>query len=181
MEDAAMDSEQSQLQYRRTASCLALCCVSFGFNCALAQEIYKSTDAQGHTIYSDRPLSRNAERVNTAPAPRGAAQAQGGEAQTGVAQTGEAQRLASLQKMLEERDAEIAKNNAAAAEKAEADKEKTERCAAARSQYYLFTQGRPPHRIDAAGNYTYYTNAELDAQRQSTKQKMDEACATEQR
>lgn len=130
------------------------------------EDIYKSIDAQGRPVYSDRPLSSNAERVRVETGSRNAA----------AAQAQAAQEMADLARREEERDRQLAADKAAKQTKAAAEKEQAARCVAARNRYLMFAEGNRLYRRDEAGNRVYYTGAEIDTQRESSKQQMDQLC-----
>lgn len=132
-----------------------------------AEDIYKSTDAQGRPVYSDRPLSSTAERVTIQSRPRDAA----------AAEERARQELAELVRRQEERDRQTAASRAAKQEKETAEKAQAERCIAARNRYFTFAEGNRLYRRDEAGNRVYYTGAEIDAERVAAKNKMDQECA----
>lgn len=141
------------------------------FGSAVAQEIYKSTDAQGHTIYSDRPQGGGAQVVSIRPKP---------PSSTDLRTTNE-QRQAALVKMLDDRAQRIAAEEAAQRKKVEDDKDREARCASAKSQFYAAASGRPQYHFDDAGNRVYYTALEPDAKRQTAQSQMVQVCANPER
>ena len=131
-----------------------------------AEDIYKSIDAQGRPVYSDRPLSSTAERVTIQSRPRDAA----------AAEERARQELAELARRQEERDRQATVSRAAEQEKETAEKAQAERCIAARNRYFMFAEANRLYRRDEAGNRVYYTGAEIDAERDAAKRKMDQQC-----
>lgn len=129
-----------------------------------ADEIYKSTDAEGHTVYSDRPLSPSAERVVIRPSSNPAA-----------AQTSAAQLQATIERLEQQRKQEQAKQAEKRA-KQDAQEKRAESCRRARDRYLMFTEANRLYRRDAQGNRVYYTGAEIDAERSAAEQAMKELC-----
>ncbi|MGH8231907.1 MAG: DUF4124 domain-containing protein [Steroidobacteraceae bacterium] len=131
---------------------------------ALCQEVYKSTDAQGHVIYSDHPTSAAAQRQ-----PVDVIQPDKDEA-------------ARLEKQRALEDADYAQRSREEADQqrkqATQDKQDAERCKAARTRYLSLKDVRRLYRLDDTGNRVYSSDAELDAMRVSSKQAMDQACGT---
>jgi hypothetical protein len=133
---------------------------------AVAGDVYKTVDAQGHVIYSDRAVSPNSTKV-TLDIIQGNPQ--------------EAQRLA---KTMAATNADAAQQAKTAAQQA-ADQQKQQsqqeqlrrRCEAARGRYATFAAGGRLFRADEQGNRVYYSDAEIDAQRVSAKAEMDSACS----
>lgn len=132
----------------------------------LADEIYRSTDAQGRVVYSDRPPAGKAEVVKIESAPRNEAAA--------LARTAtELENLAALdQRRKREALAKAAEKKAAE----NAAKQKAQRCTVARNRYLGFTEHSRIYRRNEAGERVYYSAAEIDAERIRSKQRMEEEC-----
>lgn len=131
---------------------------------ATADQVYKSVDAQGHVIYSDRPSTTSAQKTEIA---------------VQQADPKEAERLARERVLLKaDDDQRTRKENEANRTKAQQDSEKKQRCTNARSRYnYLMSV----HRLYEPGNdgsREYYTDAQADAMRAAAKRAMDDACGT---
>ena len=137
----------------------------------LGEDIYRWTDAQGRPVYSDRPLSSSAERLTLPRQPRSSAEAQGQAAKD----------LAELVSRQEERDRRDAAERAEKQLKMAAERERAERCTAARDRYLMFAEANRLYRRDEAGHRVYYTGAEIDAEREASKRQMEQACANQQR
>jgi hypothetical protein len=133
---------------------------------AVAAEIYKTADAEGRIIYSDRPPAGKAEVVRVESAPRNEAAA--------LARTQrELQNFAALeQRRKREALAKAAEKKAAE----NAAKMKDQRCTEARNRYLGFMENSRIYRRNEAGERVYYSAAEIDAERISTKQRMNEEC-----
>ena len=129
---------------------------------AAAQEVYKSVDAQGHVVYSDRGASKSsaATTVNAQPSdPEGAAQ------------------LAREQRALAAADASRAKDQAAADKQHAADqKQHQQACNKARQEYERVLNTRRLYHLDAEGNRIYYPDEELDQVRDQARKSMLAAC-----
>jgi hypothetical protein len=131
---------------------------------ASADQVYKSVDAQGHVIYSDRPTTAGAQKTQIAvqqPDPK------------------EAERLAKERVLLRADDDQRSRQqNDANRVKAQQDSEKKQRCATARSHYNFLTSVNRVFEPTADGNRVYYTDAQADAMRAAAKRAMDDACGT---
>lgn len=142
-----------------------LCVASTGVG---ADDIYKSTDAQGRPIYSDRPLSPSAERVVI---PRS------GNAAAGQARTDEVQAINErLEALRQQTEAGEARKRAALQDEQRAK----ERCRQARDRYLMFAEGRRIYRRDEQGARVYYTGSEIDAERKAAEKTMNELCRDSQ-
>jgi Domain of unknown function (DUF4124) len=130
-----------------------------------AQEIYRSVDAQGHVIYSDRGASKNA--------PKTSLQVNEGDAV-------EAARIAHEQQQLQAQDMLRTKQQASEDKVKAADDRKHEQaCKNAQTTYYRMMDVRrvaQPQR-DADGNRVFYSDDEADALRAQAKKAMESACA----
>ena len=127
-----------------------------------AQEVYKSVDAQGHVVYSDRGASKNSPttslRVQESD-PAGAAQ------------------LAKQQRLLEAADA-VRRNEQAAEDKRRAAeaKQRQQTCDKARQEYFRERDARRLSYLDAGGNRVYYSDEELEQMRERARRAMVSAC-----
>jgi hypothetical protein len=132
----------------------------------VADEIYKSTDAQGRIVYSDRLPTGKAEVVRIESAPRDEAAA-----------LARAQRDLERYAALEQQRKREALAKAAEKKAAEdAAKRKHQLCMTARNRYLSFMEHSRIYRRDEAGERVYYSAAEIDAERIQAKQRMDEEC-----
>jgi Domain of unknown function (DUF4124) len=133
---------------------------------ALADEMYKTVDAQGGVVYSDHPLSPASQRINV---------------QVTQGNTAEASRLTKEQALINadaaqqaqqaQRDADAQKKRAAL------DSAQKQRCDAARTRYSVFAAGGRVFKSDEQGNRVYYSDQEIDEQRAASKAAMDVYCA----
>jgi Domain of unknown function (DUF4124) len=130
---------------------------------AVAQEVYRSVDAQGQVVYSDRGTTKNA--------PKTALHVEEGDA-------AEAARLVKQQQALNAQDAQRAKQQAADQKVRDAaDRKREEACKSARTEYYRVMDARRLYQRDGDGNRAYYSDDEADAMREKAKKTMDAACA----
>jgi Domain of unknown function (DUF4124) len=127
-----------------------------------AEEVYKTTDANGHVVYSDRPSSPQSQKVTVPVTP---------------ADAGEAARLAK-QHALE--DAEFAQRSRQEADaqtrQAAQARQDADRCSAARNHYAVLRDVRRLFQVDADGNRVFYSDEQADAMRAAAKQAMEQAC-----
>jgi hypothetical protein len=149
---------------------LARACLMFSLACiALAargygDEVYKSVDASGHVVYSDRATSPTSQKMSVPVTPPDAA---------------EAARLGKQRALEDAEFAQRSKQDAADASKQAAQAKQDEaRCTAARTRYNFLMQVNRLYRVDADGNRAYYSDEEGDAMRATAKQTMDQACGT---
>jgi hypothetical protein len=127
-----------------------------------AQEIYKSVDAQGNVVYSDRAPSKNAPTTAvhvTEPDPA------------------EVARLAKQQQLLNASDRERQKQEAAAAKShAALERQQQANCENARNKYYRYKDSPRIYQRDTDGNRVYYTDSEADSLREQARRAMVAAC-----
>jgi hypothetical protein len=131
----------------------------------LAQEVYKSVDAQGHVVYSDRGSSKTAPKSPV---------------HVDEPDPAEVARLAKEQQLLDAADLERKKEQAAADhEKAVENRDlqqKQKACDNARNNYFRLNESNRIFKRDADGNRVYYSDAEADALREHAKRAMTAAC-----
>jgi hypothetical protein len=135
---------------------------------AQASEVFKTKDAQGNTVYTDRPESLPAQKVNVA---------------TRSTDKVEVQRQYD-EKMQANAASEQARADAAkqAAEAKQANEltaaDRAKRCVEARARYeQVMTAQRLYEPGDKEGERRYLDSREIDEARASTKKAMDEFCA----
>ena len=131
---------------------------------AQAGEVYKSIDAQGHVVYSDRPDTSAAQKAVVRvdqPNPR------------------EVARNAKEQEILDAEETQRKKQQATEdAKKALQDHNRQVQCDNARDHYYSLKDARRIYDRDAAGNRVYYSDADGDAKREEARLAMVAACDT---
>jgi hypothetical protein len=129
-----------------------------------AQEVYKSVDAQGHVVYSDRGATKNAEKTAV---------------RVDQPDPTEVARLAKEQAMLNAEEQTRAKQQAIDDKnKAAEEHRKQVACTNARNYYFrLMDANRIYHPTDN-GERAFYSDDDADALRQKAKQAMNAACGT---
>ena len=126
------------------------------------EEVYKSIDAQGHVVYSDRPETSAAQKaVVNVDRPDAKEVARMGKEQE-ILKAEEIQ--SNRQKLLDD------------AKKAQQDHAKPLQCDTARKHYYLLKDARRIYDWDADGNRVYYSDVEANAKREDARQAMNAAC-----
>ena len=141
---------------------LAIGCASAGLSAQESQGVYKSVDAYGHVVYSDRGASKGAAKTSV---------------RVEEGNPAEAARIAKEQQGLTAAEAERRKQQAADDKAhAAADKKKEETCRNARNQYNRLMDTRAPYRRDTDGGRLYYTDEEADALREQARKAMTAAC-----
>jgi len=133
--------------------------------CALrAQEVYKSTDAQGHVVYSDRASTSTAQKSVV---------------HVDQPDPAEVARIAKEQEILNAQDIQRKQQQSVDdKKKAQQDRDKQARCDAARNRYYTMRDTRRLFQRDADGNRVYETDPQADAQREDARQAMIAACGS---
>src|SRR5579863_4326801 len=129
-----------------------------------ASEVYKTVDAEGHVVYSDRADTSTAQKsavLVDQPNPM------------------EAARIAKEQEILKAE--EMQRNRTKAVndmKKAEEEHVTQAQCDNARNRYYSLKDARRVYQRDADGNRVFYTDQEADAKREEARQAMTAACGT---
>ena len=127
-----------------------------------AGEVYKSVDAQGHVVYSDRPDTGTAQKSEVKV--------------EGPNQT-EAARIAKEQAILKVEEVQRNRQKASDdAKKAQADHAAQVQCDGARNRYYALKDARRIYDRDADGNRVYLSDQDGDARREAARQAMTAAC-----
>jgi hypothetical protein len=146
----------------RGALCLLLGLASCPGVVVRANEVYKSVDAEGHVVYSDRADSKTAEKAVVKvdqPDPK------------------EVARMAREQELLKVEDFQRKRQQAMDdGKKAQQDLAKQTQCENARSRYGTMKDARRIFQRDAEGNRVYYSDAEADAKREEARLAMVSAC-----
>jgi hypothetical protein len=146
-------------------SVLLLSCVLLASPARLLQadEVYKSIDAQGHVVYSDRPETSTAQKSVVAVDRPDAKE---------VARMGKEQEILKAEEIERTRQKLIDD-----AKKAQQDRTKQLQCDAARNHYYTLKDARRIYDRDADGNRVYYSDAEANTKREDARLAMNTACA----
>jgi Domain of unknown function (DUF4124) len=128
-----------------------------------AGEVYKSVDAEGHVVYSDRAdtsVQKSVVKVDQ-PNPQDVA------------------RNAKEQEILKAEENQRKKQQAVDdARKAQQDRLKQAQCDSARDHYYALKDARLIYDRDSNGNRVYYKDADADAKREDARAAMAAACGT---
>ncbi len=129
-----------------------------------AEEIYKSVDAQGHVVYSDRPNTEGARKT---------------EVTVQQADPNEAARLAKERMLLKDEEDQRKKRELSDSKaKAQQDAKKKEQCRSAREHYNFLKDARRLFTPGSEGEREYYTDAQMDAMREEARRTMVAACGT---
>jgi hypothetical protein len=131
---------------------------------ALADEVYKSVDAQGHVVYSDRPNTAAARRTDVAVQGPDVAEAARLAKEQAILKAEEEQR-----KRKERRDDKV---------KEQQDRAKQVRCENARNRYLDMKEARRIFKRDADGTRVYYSDSDAGAKREEARKAMNIACGT---
>lgn len=140
--------------------------LALGGSCgpALAQQVYKSVDAEGHVVYSDRAPTKNAPKTSL---------------RVDRPDPAEVARLQKEQEKLKAADLERSIQQAADDKsKAIADQKRQVACQNARNRYYQLKESGRIFKRDADGNRVYYSDADAEAMREQARQAMIAACGS---
>jgi hypothetical protein len=129
-----------------------------------AQQVYKSVDAQGHVVYSDRGATKDAAKSSVHVAEPDPA---------------EVARLAKEQELMKADDIERTKQQASEDKtRAAADRKRLAECEKARNNFYRLKDAPRIYQRDADGNRVYYADDEADKLREQARRAMTAACGT---
>lgn len=127
-----------------------------------ANDVYKSIDAQGHVVYSDRADTSKAEKSIV---------------RVDQPDPAEAARIAKEQQILKAEEGQRDRQKSAEdSKKAQIDHAAQAQCDAARNRYYALKDARRVYDRDADGNRIFFTDQEADAKREEARQAMTTAC-----
>lgn len=129
---------------------------------ARADEVYRSVDADGHVVYSDRAASANAHKTDIRVIRPDPAEVAKFAREREIQKADENQRRA--------RQADEAQNDALADHAGDA------RCENARNRFYDLRDARRLYEHDAEGNRVYMSDADAQAKREQARQAMTDAC-----
>jgi hypothetical protein len=140
---------------------LALACLPAAL---AAQEVYRSVDANGHVVYSDRGASKSAPRTTL---------------HVNEADPAEAARLAHEQALLDADEAARARQQTLE-DKSRANQQHKQQqaCEKARTEYFHMKESARLYKRDAEGNRVYYTDDDADALREQARRTMVAACGS---
>jgi Domain of unknown function (DUF4124) len=126
-----------------------------------AGDIYRSVDADGHVVYSDRNSPGAQKAVVQSGAPHASDVARLARDQA-AAQKQDEQRTAAAQRDAEQRSVQA--------------RERARLCDLAQHHYYSLRDARHVVHYDEHGNRQFYSDKEADAQREDALQAMQSAC-----
>jgi hypothetical protein len=129
-----------------------------------ANEVYKSVDAEGHVVYSDRADTSTAQKSTLRvdqPDP------------TEVARIAKEQEILKAEQLQRNRQKSVDD-----AKKAQQDHVAQVQCETARNHYYAMKDARRVFERDADGNRVFFTDQVADAKREEARQAMTTACGT---
>jgi hypothetical protein len=127
-----------------------------------AGEIYKSVDAEGHVVYSDRADTAAARKTSVTVEPADPKEAARIAKEQAILQSAETER--DRQKLIDD------------AKKAQQEQVKQAQCDRAREHYYSVKDARRLYDRDAEGNRVYLSDPDADAKREEARQAMAAAC-----
>jgi hypothetical protein len=129
-----------------------------------ASDVYKSVDADGHVVYSDRASTSTAQKSTIRidePDPK------------------EVARNAREHEILKAE--EVQRNKVQSiddAKKAQQERNRQAQCEIVRDHYYALKDARRIYERDADGNRVFLSDADADLKREEARQAMAAACAT---
>lgn len=129
-------------------------------------DVYKFTDEKGNVLYTDKPATLPAERLNVQSKKTDVVAVQ-------ARQEAEAKRLQDADRARQQASGQQADQAAA---KELTAKDKAERCTKARERYDSYMNSQRLYQQGENGQRRYLSDAELDAARNSAKVTMDELC-----
>jgi Domain of unknown function (DUF4124) len=133
-----------------------------------AAEVYKYKDDKGNTLYTDKPITLPAERLNVQTARKSdsssASTSSSDDEQKRMQEADAARKQDATQKS---DDKQVAQS---------ATKDKIERCTKARDKYEAYLTSRRLYEDQPDGKRRYLTSEELDSARAAAKMNMDVWC-----
>jgi hypothetical protein len=138
-----------------------------GLTAGADTQVYRSVDAQGRVVYSDRGSSSKAPTTPVRVHEPSAEDLQLLEKDRKASQAAEVQRL---QDTLASRSSQ--------AEQAQQRKDRQTRCDSARTHFYTLRDATRLYQADAQGNRVYLPDEVADAKRAEARKAMDAACGS---
>lgn len=133
-----------------------------------AAEVFRTVDASGRPIYTDKPAVLPAERMNIAigSTDKAAAQQRSAEEMARLNASGDAALQDQRQAQADQKAAEVS------------SEDKAKRCVEARGRYEQYMISQALYQADPdTGERRYLTGAEIDTARAHAKQLVDEFCS----
>jgi hypothetical protein len=132
-----------------------------------AQEVYKSVDAQGHVVYSDRGTTKTAPKTAL---------------HVDEPDPAEVARLAHEQELLKADEQARARQQAIddknTAQKAQQQHKQQQACEQARSHYYYLKDSTRIYQRSADGDRVFLSDQDADATREQARRAMITACGS---
>lgn len=128
-------------------------------------QVYKTVDAQGNVVYTDKAPTVNAQKTNIQVHQPSAADLERVE-----------QQKKAIQATDERRVAEAIADKASQAQKQKQLGERQARCQQARNNFYNLKDATRIYQRDAQGNRVYLPDDQADAKRSEARKAMDAAC-----
>lgn len=148
----------------RGAMTLALLALACAVTPLAAQEVYKSVDAQGHVVYSDRGAVKNAPKTSL---------------HVDEPDPAEVARLAHEEELLKADDQARARQQAIDDKnKAQQQRKQQQACEQARSHYYYLKDSARIFQREADGSRSYLSDEAADAAREQARRAMVTACGS---
>lgn len=129
-------------------------------------DVYKYTDDQGNVLYTDKPRTLPAERLNV----------QSQKTDIVAMQARQEAEQKRMQDNLNSRDQAAAQRTEQQQATQLSAKDKAERCTKARERYDTYMNSQKLYEQQAGGERRYLTSEELDAARAAAKASMDVMC-----
>lgn len=155
-------TESSIVSARRATVLILSAALLTSSRLACADGIYKSVDAQGHVVYSDRATTSTAQKSELHVIAGDPAEAARAAKETSILKAEENQR---------KRAEDLQGQN-----KAKQDHDRQVACTNARNRYNSIKDINLLYRLDEQGNRVFYTDAEADARKEQARQAMISAC-----
>lgn len=131
-----------------------------------AADVYKFKDDQGNVLYTDKPATLPAERLNI----------QSQKTDTVAVQARQQEELKRLQDVNKSSDQAAAQSRDEQQASQLSATQKAEQCTKARQRYDTYTNSQRLYEMLPDGSRRYLSDAELDAARSSAKASMDVMC-----
>ena len=151
----------------RGAMAVALLALACAAKPLAAQEVYKTLDAQGHVVYSDRAASKSAPKTTV---------------HVDEPDPAEVARLAHEQELLKADDQARARQQAIEeknkAQQAQRQHKQQQACEQARNHYYYLKDSTRIYQREAGGDRVYLSDEAADATREQARQAMITACGS---
>jgi len=148
----------------RGAKTLALLALACAVPTLPAQEVYKSVDAQGHVVYSDRGAVKNAPKTSLHVAEPDPAE---------VARLAHEDELLKADEQARMRQQALDDKN-----KAQQQRKQQQACQQARNHYYYLKDSARIYQRDADGSRSYLSDEAADAAREQARRAMVTACGS---